>query len=491
MAMNFGRDEAVHGARDTGREGAGHGAWGMGHESAPCTRSNGATRSANTNLAASPLFPCPVPRAPFPALLLAAVLGFAGSSAPAATLFTGAKIHPVSSAPIENGQLLIDNGKIVAVGADLSTQATGAERVDLSGRWVVPAFIAANSVMGLTEIETVRGSVDVAEAGAINPNARAQVAINADSELLPVARANGVLYAHVVPQAGQGGVISGQSALVKLSGWTWEQMTIKSPVGVHLMWPSTRLPPWLPAPMREEAIKGAARSRELIDQAFDDAAAYRAAKGAGTLDGIDARWEAMLPVLNGTTPLFIHALDLQQIREALDFTQMRDLKFVLVGGQDAWRVADVLKTRGIDVILHGPFDLPLRRHESFDVTYANAGKLAAAGVKLAIASDASTFAATLERNLPYAAAQSVSFGLPWDQGLRAITLAPAEILGVADRLGSLEAGKDASFLVSDGDPLDVRSEIVAAYLNGEALDLSSKHTRLRDKFEGKYRSSGE
>ena len=194
----------------------------------------------------------------------------------------------------------------------------------------------------------------------------------------------------------------------------------------------------------------------------------------------------MLPVLDGTTPLFIHALDLQQIREALDFTLQRKLDFVLVGGQDAWRVADTLKARGIDVILHAPFDLPLRRHEGHDVNYANAGKLASAGVKVAIASDASTFAATLERNLPYAAAHAVSFGMPWDQGLRSITLTPAEILGVADRIGSLDPGKDASFLVSDGDPLDVRSEIVAAYLKGQPLDLSSKHTRLRDKFEGKY-----
>ena len=437
--------------------------------------------------------PCPralLPSCP-PRSLVAIALALAAlfaTSAPAATLFTGAKIHPVSSAPIDNGQLLIDDGKIVAVGADLSAQAAGADRVDLSGRWVVPAFIVANSVMGLTEIETVRGSVDVAETGAINPNARAQVAINADSELLPVARANGVLYAHVVPQAGEGGIISGQSALVQLSGWTWEQMTVKSPVGMHLIWPSKRLPPWLPAPMREEALKGATRSRELIDQAFDDAAAYRVAKSAGTLEGTDARWEAMVPVLDGSTPLFIHAIDLQQIREALDFTLQRKLKFVLVGGQDAWRVADVLKARGIDVILHGPFDLPLRRHEGFDATYANAGKLAAAGVRIAIASDATTFAATLERNLPYAAGQAVSFGLPWDQGLRAITLAPAQILGVADRLGSLEAGKDASFLVSDGDPLDVRSEIVAAWLNGQSVDLSTKHTRLRDKFEGKYRA---
>jgi len=408
------------------------------------------------------------------------------TQAPAATLYSGAKLHPVSSAPIDNGQMLVDGGKIIAIGSDLSAQAAGAQTVDLSGRWVIPAYILANSVMGLTEIETVRGSVDVAETGAINPNARAQVAINPDSELFAVARANGVLYAHVVPQVSQGGVIAGLSALIKLEGWTWEDMTVKAPVGLHLMWPSSRLPPWLPAPMREEAMKSAVRSRELIEQAFDDAAAYRSAAQAGQVPAVDARWEAMLPVLDGKTRLYIHALDLQQIREVLDFTRQRKLDFVLVGGQDGWRVADELSARKVPVILHTPFELPLRRHEGFDVNYANAGKLASAGIHIAIAGDASTFAATLERNLPYAAGQAVSFGLSWEQGLRAITLAPAQILGVADRLGSLEVGKDASFIVSSGDPLDVRSSIVAAYLNGAPVDLSSKHTRLRDKFEGKY-----
>jgi len=408
------------------------------------------------------------------------------TQAPAATLYSGAKLHPVSSAPIDNGQMLVDGGKIIAIGSDLSAQSAGAQTVDLSGRWVVPAYILANSVMGLTEIETVRGSVDVAETGAINPNARAQVAINPDSELFAVARANGVLYAHVVPQVSQGGVIAGLSALIKLEGWTWEDMTVKAPVGLHLMWPSSRLPPWLPAPMREEAMKSAVRSRELIEQAFDDAAAYRSAAQAGQVPAVDARWEAMLPVLDGKTRLYIHALDLQQIREVLDFTRQRKLDFVLVGGQDGWRVADELSARKVPVILHTPFELPLRRHEGFDVNYANAGKLASAGINIAIAGDASTFAATLERNLPYAAGQAVSFGLSWEQGLRAITLAPAQILGVADRLGSLEVGKDASFIVSSGDPLDVRSSIVAAYLNGAPVDLSSKHTRLRDKFEGKY-----
>lgn len=189
--------------------------------------------------------------------VLPAVLALAMTVNPlaAATLYTGATLYPVSAAPIEHGQMLVDGGKIIAIGAGVA-QAADAERVDPSGRWVVPAFITANTVMGLVEIETVRGSVDMAEAGTVNANARAEVAVNADSELLPVARANGVLYAHVVPQAGPTGVIAGTSALIKLQGWTWEDMTVQSAVGVQLMWPSTRLPPWLPAPMREGGAQG-------------------------------------------------------------------------------------------------------------------------------------------------------------------------------------------------------------------------------------------
>jgi imidazolonepropionase-like amidohydrolase len=419
---------------------------------------------------------------------LSIAFGLFCASAQSATLLVNARIHPVSAAPIENGQLLIEGDKIVAIGADLTAQAGSAARVDVAGQWLVPAFITANTVMGLTEIETVRGTVDVAELGAVNPNARAEVAINADSDNWAVARANGVLYAHVVPQVGQGGVISGSSAFIQMDGWTWEQMTLQAPVATHLMWPSTRLPPWLPATMREEALKGADAAREAIAQAFDDAAAYAAAKKAGTLSGVDARWEAMLSVLDGRQRLFVHALELKQIREALDFAKARKLKITIVGGQDAWRMRDELKAAGIGVVLHGPYALPLRRHEAYDANYSNAAQLAAAGIPVAIASDGTTFSASLERNLPHAAGKAVSFGLPWEQGLRAITLTPAELLGVDDRLGSLEPGKLASFVIFNGDPLEVRSKMTAAYLNGKALDLSSRHTRLRDKFERKYQT---
>lgn len=418
---------------------------------------------------------------------LASLLALAWvAQAHAATLVTAAQIHPVSGPVIENGQMLFDAGRIVAIGSDLSAQAAGAERIDYPGHWIVPAFVTANTVMGLVEIETVRGSVDVEETGAINPNARAEVAINPDSELLPVARANGVLYAHVVPQAGQGGGIAGSSALIRLDGWTYEDMTVEAPVGIHLFWPSTRLPPWLPAAMREDALKGAERSREAIAKAFDEAAAWRTARDAGTLSGRDGRLEALARVLDGKTRLFIHALEARQIREALDFTAARGLAFTLVGGLDAWRYAEPLKARGVGVILHSPYELPLRRHEGHDVHFSNPAKLHAAGILFAIASDGTSFSATLERNLPYSAAQAVAHGLPWEEGLKAITLAPAQLLGVAERIGSLEPGKAASFIVTDGDPLEVRSRVVAAWLDGRLLDLSSKHTRLRDRYERKY-----
>lgn len=420
-------------------------------------------------------------------ILLALACGLALNIAEAqSTLYTNARIVTLAGAPIDKGNLLVTDGKIAAVGADVSAPANAAV-VDLAGAEIYPAFITANTVLGLVEVEAVRATVDTAEIGTVNPNARAQVAVNPDSDLLPVARANGVLYAHVVPQVSQPGLIAGSSALMQLKGWTWEDMTVQSGMGMHVYWPSTRLPPWLPANMLEEARKQAAKAKQELVKAFNDARAYRTARQAGEISAPDSRWEAMLPVLEGSMRVFLHASDLNQIREALDFAAREKLDVVLVGGQDAWRMAAELKRRNIPVILHSPYDLPLRRSEGFDTTYRNAARLHAAGVRFAIASDASGFQAPLERNLPYSAAQAVSFGLPWEEGLRAITQRPAEILGIADRLGTLEVGKDASFIVTNGDPLEVRTRVLSAYIAGNAIDLSNKHTRLRDKFEQKYR----
>ena len=411
--------------------------------------------------------------------LLAAIAGGA-NAADKPVVLAGADLYTVSHGVIPRGEILIDGGKIAAVGATVDAPA-GAERIDLSGKRIYPGYVAANSNIGLTEVDAVRATVDQAEVGPINPNARAIVAVDADSELLPVARANGVLTVLVVPQPGEDGLITGQSALVKLDGWTWEEMTLKDPVAVHLAWPSTRVPPWLPREAQEKAGEAAKKKLADIDQAFRDARAYRAAKGAGKKD---LRWEAMVPVLDGATPLFVHADNAVQIREALEFAKREQLRIVLVGGVDAWRFADTLKARDVPVILGSAHNLPLRRWESYDTIYANAGKLAKAGVRFAIANDGG--AASNERNLPYQAASYAAFGLGAENALRAITLSPAEILGVADRLGSLDAGKDATLFVANGDALEDSTQVERVWVQGREVSTQTKHTRLYEKYQRKY-----
>lgn len=398
-------------------------------------------------------------------------------------VLSGADFYTVSHGVIAGGELLIQNGKIAALGAHVDAPAD-VQRVDLKGKRVYPGYIAANSTLGLTEVEAVRATNDMAEVGAINPNVRAEVAVNADSELFPVARANGVLSALIVPRDGRDGLFTGQSALLKLDGWTWEQMTLKAPVGVHLSWPSARVPPWLPEEARGKAEESAKKRRDQLDQAIADARAYAAAKQARQVKVEDLRWEALLPVIEGKSPLFVEANNAESIREALAFAAHEKLRIVLVGGSDAWRFADTLKARDIAVILGSSHSLPARRWESYDAVYAAAGKLAQAGVRVAIANDSGP---SFERNLPYQAASYAAFGMGEEAALRAITLTPAEILGVADRLGSLDAGKDATLFVADGDALEDRTVVERAWIQGREVDLSDKHTRLYEKYQSKYR----
>lgn len=418
-------------------------------------------------------------------LLAAALSAALPPMAPAASLLLeGATLYPVSSAPIDNGSVLLTDGKIAAIGARGSFAVPAdAARVDYTGKRIYPGFIAANSVLGLTEIEAVRASNDYAEVGPFNPNVRAEVAVNTDSETIPVTRAAGIVAVHVAPQTAQGGLFTGNGAVIKLQGWTWEQMTLKADAGVHLVWPSKRAPDFLPPPVIAELRKAADTNRGLIDEVSANARRYaQSADAAATEGSVDLRYAALAPVFKRERRLFVHADDLAAIRGAIDFCAVEKLDCVLVGGIDSWRVATELKQQQIPVILGSPFTVPLRRHEGFDTVFRNAARLHAAGVQIAIAGDGSGFAAPLEKNLPHHAAQTVAYGLPAEQALRAITLEPARILGIADRLGSLEVGKDASLLVSDGDPLEFDSQIVAVYIDGEPVDLASRHSRLYERY---------
>ncbi|WP_218082758.1 amidohydrolase family protein [Anthocerotibacter panamensis] len=398
-------------------------------------------------------------------------------------LLTGGTIHPVSGPVLENAQILLEAGKIRAVGQNLAAPP-GAEVVEVKGKHIYPGLIAANTVLGLVEIGAVRATVDQIEPGAINPNVRAEVAVNPDSELFPVTRSNGVLTALTVPQT-RNGLLAGTSALLKLDGWTWEQMTLKAPVGLDIFWPDlviTHDPRFPRSP--EDQQKDIDERMTQLREAFASARAYQKAKqGSPTPINSDLRWEAMIPVLEGKLPVFIHADEVKQIESAIQWADQEKVKIVLVGGKDAWRVTGLLKARDIPVIVSDILSLPLRRSDPYDASFTTPLKLQQAGVRFCIAAGGDTH---LERNLPYHAATAAAYGLPKDEALKAITLYAAQILGMGARLGSLEAGKDATLIVTTGDPLEITTQIEQAYIEGRPIDLTNRQTRLYDKYRQKY-----
>jgi imidazolonepropionase-like amidohydrolase len=397
----------------------------------------------------------------------------------------GATIHPVSGPEIPSATIVFDKGKITVLGTSVPAPE-GAEVVDVSGKHIYPGFISANSVLGLIEIGAARATVDIEETGAINPNARAVSSINPDSELLPVARANGILTVHAVPE---GGTISGQSAVIRLDGWTPEEMTVRTPTAMHLRWPNLTINR---SPRAQKSVKDQQKdidkAHKLIRDSFQIARSYWQARKSGT-PGFksDLRWEALMPVFEGKLPLFVHLETAAQIEDALAWAKEAQLKIVLVGANDAWRMAPQLKESDTAVIVAVPTGLPSRRDDGYDSVFSNAARLHEAGVRFCISMNGRESEAPNERNLPYEAAMASAFGLPREEALKAITLYPAQLLGVADQLGSLETGKAATLIVTDGDPLDFPTHIEAAYIDGRKIDLTNRQTRLRDKYREKYR----
>lgn len=402
----------------------------------------------------------------------------------------GATIHPITSAPVENATLVFDHGKIVALGKKVAIPPN-AKVIRVAGKHIYPGLISANTTLGLVEIGAVRATLDFAETGDINPNVRAEVAVNPDSELFPVTRANGIALALSVPS---GGLISGTSALLMMDGWTWEEMTLKAPVGLHISWPWPSVSTDEFGEYRRRAPSDHDAQLAKIKEAFKSARAYMTAKDAqapgGTVHETDSRWEAMIPVLKRQIPVFVHAQHLKQIEEAVLWAKEENLRAVIVGGYDAWRAADLLKTENVPVIITGVHNLPLRQYDRYDEWFILPKRLYEAGIKFCIADPGGPFNAPMSRNLPYHAGTAVAYGLPRDEALRAITIACAEILGVSDRVGSLEKGKDATLIVTNGDPLETPTVIERMFLQGREVDLSSKHTQLYEKYREKYRRRG-
>jgi len=395
-----------------------------------------------------------------------------------------ATIVPVTSAPIANGTIVFANGVITAIGTNVAVPA-GATVIDGTGLSVYPGMIDSGSSVGLVEIDSVAGTVDTSELGDFNPNARAAVAINPHSELIPVTRVNGVTHVVSTPE---GGIISGQSALIQLSGWTPQEMVVKSPLAMHIRFPRLRGAPIEGTPQDEEAekerrksyMKEVDRLRDLLRdaQAYAKAAAARAGDKSVQRFDRDLILEALVPVVEGRVPVMMEADQARDIKAALELADEFKLKAILSGGDDVARVIPELKKRNVPVILGPILELPQREDDPYDLLFTNAKTLYDNGIRFAIRSADSHNT----RNLPYHAAACAAFGLPKDVALKAVTIFPAEIFGVADRIGSLEVGKEASLIVTDGDPLEIRTNVKRVFIAGEEMPMASRHTLLYDKF---------
>lgn len=401
-----------------------------------------------------------------------------------AIALVGGTIHSVEGPEIPNGTIVFTDGKITALGASVTVPGD-AERIDVTGKHVYPSLIDASTNIGLTEISSVRATNDASEVGSINPNVKAQVAVNPESEIIPVTRSNGVL---IVLSSPSGGVISGTSALLRLDGWTWEDLTHTAPVAMHLNWPRMRpFSAWWNQDSDETQLERRDTQLNAVRQAFADARAYMSAKKAGSQVEYDSRWEAMTPVLVGQVPVIVEADDIQQIQAVVAFAESEKIKIIIRGGYDAPLCADLLKKNDIPVIVDGIHRLPTRDDDAYDTPFTIPDRLRSAGVKFCITGGGG---ASNVRNLPYHAATAVSFGLPREEALKAITLYPAQILGVVDHLGSLAVGKDATLFVADGDILKIPSHVERAYIDGRMIDLSDKQKVLWEKYKEKYRRMG-
>jgi imidazolonepropionase-like amidohydrolase len=430
----------------------------------------------------------------FRVLAVALVLGFTAAAIALAhpevpgppqkgpVALVNATIHPVSGPVIEKGTIVFAGGKITAIGVDAAIPED-AEKIDLAGKHVYPALFDALSDLGLVEIGSVRATDDYRESGQVNPNVRAVVAVNPDSELIPVARSNGVLLALTAPS---GSLMPGRSAVIQLDGWTWEDMALLPDAALHIEWPRPPRPPRRGA--SEEADSGPRpnQAAERLRTILSDARAYATARAGDANFPRDARWESLKDVLAGKLPVVVHADDVRQITAAVSFCQEEKLKLIVAGGYDALACASLLKKHDIPIIIGGVYRLPRRRGDDYDAPFTLPARLKEAGIRYCISSQDRHGASSM-RNLPYHAATAVAYGLDADEALKAITLYPAQILGLADRVGSLEVGKHATLFVASGDPLDTPTQVEAAWIGGRKVELNDRHKRLYRKYEEKYK----
>ena len=395
-------------------------------------------------------------------------------------------VHVGNGTVIENATVKINNGKIEEVGTNIAVPASGAEVVDATGKQVYPGLILPASNLGLSEITGVRATNDFNEIGEMNPSIRSIAAYNADSKITNTLRSNGILLAHTAPV---GALLAGQSSVVQLDAWHWEDAAYKMDNGMHLYMPSLMGRPggrlgalfaqFMPqAPT--DPTKAALERLEIVKNYFREAKAYL----AGTPKEVNLKLEAARGLFEKKQKLFVHASQVKQMLLAIDFAKEFDFNVVIIGGSESWQIAPLLKQHNIGVILSQMHDLPTLDDDDIDMPYKAPAVLQKAGVLFCINDDDPQ---NRGRNLPFNAGTAATYGLTKEEALSAITLNAAKILGADATTGSIEKGKDANIVISTGDILDMHTSVVEhAFIQGRKIVLDDKHKQLYERYKYKY-----
>ena len=408
-------------------------------------------------------------------------------------ILKGGILHTVSTDIFEGYDILFSKGKIVRIEKNIMASPE-TDVYDVFGKHIIPGYIAPITRIGLVEIGLVKQTRDFAERGSFNPNVKANVSYNPDSDLIPITRSNGVLVVNSVPA---GGRISGQSSVMMLDGWTWEQATLKHPSGLHINWPSMRINYGANVKKSEKQQKEEIqKSIRDLDHMVRDVRAYfqrikQRSRIAGERQKSDLRLESMIPFVVEKKKIFIHADEAIQIKSAVEWAKKNDLKIIIVGGSDSWRLTDLLVKNNIPVVIDQVEKIPTRRFEPIHLPYKLPFLLKQAGVQFCLNTIIGYPHDGNIRNLPNEAMRAAAYGLDKSEALRSITLSTAEILGVDDMIGSLDIGKDATFFISETPPMEMNPKILMAFIQGKEVDLNNHQKMLYKKYQEKYRRQGQ
>ena len=397
-------------------------------------------------------------------------------------LILGATAHLGTGDVLEDCAVGFRNGEIDYVGRSFQVNRQKYDDiVDATGQHLYPGFIVTNTTLGLQEIGAVRATQDQYEVGTFRPNVRSVIAFNTDSEITPTVRTNGVLMGQITPR---GGVVSGSSGVVHFDGWNWEDAAIAMVDGIHLNWPSTHHRHRSDGKIDIQRRKTYDQQKHEIDRFFGEAQAYAAApRGSVT----DVRHEGMRGLFDGSLCLYVHTNDARAITEAVHFK--RDLgieRMAIVGGYDAYLVADLLRENDVAVMLQSVHSLPRFADDDVDLPFKLPKLLMDEGLTVALQVD-KRMTEMNSRNLPFYAGTARAYGLTEEQAIQSLTRNPARILGIDDQVGTIEKGKVATMFLSEGDALDMRTNsLTYAWIEGRQIDLDNRQRQLYRKFQTKY-----